>query len=72
MERKSRFVYETRPNALRENMVQGGKYRFTILTPSLVRMEYDEKGKFEDRASQSIFFVILQKTTLYQCLIREH
>lgn len=37
-------------------MVSGSKYRFTILTPSLIRMEYSKQGVFEDRASQSAFF----------------
>ncbi len=56
MEKKTRFQYETRPIALQENMVSGSKYRFTILTPSLIRMEYSERGIFENRASQSVFF----------------
>ncbi len=56
MKDKTRFIYETRPLALPQNMVTGDKYRFTILTPSLVRMEYSSRGVFEDRASQSVFF----------------
>lgn len=34
--------------------VVGECYRITVLTPALVRMEYDAKGKFEDRATQSV------------------
>lgn len=56
MHGNKRFVYETRPLALTQNIVQGEKYRFTVLTPSLLRMEYSECGIFEDRASQSVFF----------------
>ena len=56
MKNNKRFVYETRPLALAQNIVSGGKYRFTILTPSLIRMEYSNQGVFEDRASQSVFF----------------
>ena len=56
MKDKKRFVYETRPLALVQNMVYGDKYRFTVLTPSLIRMEYSKQGVFEDRASQSVFF----------------
>ena len=56
MKNNKRFVYETAPLALSSNMVCGDKYRFTILTPSLIRMEYSETGVFEDRASQSVFF----------------
>ena len=32
-----------------ENIIQGEKYRFTVLTPRLIRMEYSESGIFEDR-----------------------
>ena len=35
------------PNAV----VVEGKARFTVLTPELIRLEYSEGGKFEDRAS---------------------
>lgn len=56
MKDNKRFVYETRPLALPQNMVSGEKYRFTVLTPSLIRMEYSSQGVFEDRASQSVFF----------------
>lgn len=56
MKDQTRFIFETRPLALTQNMVSGSKYRFTILTPSLIRMEYSKQGVFEDRASQSVFF----------------
>ena len=56
MKDKTRFLWETRPLALPANMVSGEKYRFSVLTPSLIRMEYSEQGIFEDRASQSVFF----------------
>ena len=56
MKNNQRFVYETRPLALPQNMVSGAKYRFSVLTPSLIRMEYSSQGVFEDRASQSVFF----------------
>lgn len=56
MKDKTRFLWETRPLALPQNTIFGEKYRFSILTPSLIRMEYSEQGVFEDRASQSVFF----------------
>lgn len=56
MKDQTRFIFETRPLALTQNMLSGSKYRFTILTPSLIRMEYSKQGVFEDRASQSVFF----------------
>lgn len=31
-----------------ENVIKGEKYRFTVLTPRLIRMEYSEDGTFED------------------------
>lgn len=56
MKNSKRFLYETRPLALEQNIICGSRYRFTVLTPSLLRMEYSEQGIFEDRASQSVFF----------------
>lgn len=34
--------------------IVGDKYRITVLTPALLRLEYNEKGVFEDRATQSV------------------
>ncbi len=56
MKDTKRFVWDTKPLALPQNVVTGEKYRFSVLTPSLIRMEYSENRIFEDRASQSIFF----------------
>ena len=42
--------------ALSENIVKGACYRFTMLTPRMIRMEFDPKGAFEDRATQSVFY----------------
>ena len=54
--KNQRFVWPVRPAACKENMVAGERYRFTVLTDCLIRMEYDPDGIFEDRASQSVFF----------------
>lgn len=43
-----------KPAALKENIFQGEKFRFTFLTSRLVRMEYSEDGVFEDRATQTV------------------
>ena len=56
MKDPKRFVYKTRPQALQQNIISGKEYRFTVLTPCLIRMEYSPTGQFEDRASQSVFF----------------
>lgn len=42
------------PVARRESVVAGEKYRFTVLTSRLIRIEYNENGKFEDRATQVV------------------
>ena len=42
------------PAANPENIVQGDKYRFTVLTTGLIRLEYSEDGVFEDRATQTV------------------
>ncbi len=46
--------YPVTPVAKNESIVRGDKYRFTILTSRLVRIEYSEDGKFEDRATQIV------------------
>lgn len=56
MNKSKRFKWESRPEALKGNIISGGKYRFTVLTESLIRIEFDGEGKFEDRASQTVFF----------------
>ncbi len=37
-----------------ESVVQGEHYRFTVLTPNLLRLEYSADGIFEDRSSQVV------------------
>lgn len=37
-----------------EAIIQGRNYRFTVLTPSLIRMEYSKKGEFVDKATQMV------------------
>lgn len=41
--------------AFPEMVVKGDKYRFTVLTECLIRLEYNENGNFEDRPSQGIW-----------------
>ena len=36
------------------NMLIGDKYRITVLTDRLIRLEYSENGRFEDRASFAV------------------
>lgn len=53
---QKRFHWETCPEACTDNIVAGEKYRFTVLTSCLIRMEYSESGVFENRPSQSVFY----------------
>ena len=46
---------QVNPKADTENILQGEKYRITMLTEGLVRLEYSEEGIFEDRATQSVW-----------------
>ena len=50
------YKVQTRPLALEANIVKGEKYRITMLTEGLVRLEYSEDGIFEDRATQMAFY----------------
>lgn len=50
------YRVKTRPQARPENMVTGEKYRITVLTEGLVRLEYSETGEFEDRATQMALY----------------
>lgn len=46
-------TYRIKANPVANNgaIVQGDSYRFTVLTPQLIRLEYNEFGRFEDRAT---------------------
>ena len=56
MAMKNRFKWDVRPVADLNNTVVGACYRFTVLTPALIRMEYAPDGVFEDRATQVAFY----------------
>ena len=48
-------VFDLRPRANVQAVVCGDRYRFTVLTSRLIRMEYDETGAFEDNATAFAF-----------------
>ncbi len=48
------FVNSKKLIADSSSIVKGQKYRFTILSDILVRLEYSESGVFEDRATQRV------------------
>ena len=38
-----------------KSIIKGEKYRITVLTERLLRLEYNENGVFEDRATEIVF-----------------
>lgn len=48
------YKLNSKPVCSKGSVISGEKYRFTVLTPALIRLEYNESGKFEDRATQSV------------------
>jgi len=50
-----------------ENIVQGDCYRFTVLTPSMIRLEYNSEGKFIDQPSQTVWYRSFS-TVPFQCV----
>ena len=51
---KNIYRIHTRPIAQKEAVVRGERYRISILTPWLLRMEYSAEGTFEDRSTQCV------------------
>ena len=45
----------------KENVIQGKKYRFSLLTDRLVRLEYSPNGKFEDRPTNRVVYRAFDK-----------
>ena len=41
---------------LKKNIISGKKFRFTLLSDRLIRLEYSPNGLFEDRISQRVVF----------------
>ncbi len=48
-------IYPLHPKADENFVVRGEKYRFTVLTSRMLRLEYSEDGVFEDRATRFAF-----------------
>ena len=48
------YRIETHPETKEKSIIQGDKYRISILTEALVRFEYSADGVFEDRATQKV------------------
>ena len=54
----NRFKWKVSPEALLENQVKVQNARFTVLTSSLIRMEFSDENFFEDREVKLLFIVI--------------
>ena len=52
---KEYYRIQAEPVCRKENIVAGTCYRISVLTPGLVRLEYSEKGIFEDRPTQVVW-----------------
>ena len=52
---KEHYIPATRPAADPKNCICGRKYRITLLTDQLARLEYSETGVFEDRPTQIVW-----------------
>lgn len=48
------YRLNTSPAARAGAVIQGEKYRISVLTPALIRFEYTEDGVFEDRPTQTV------------------
>lgn len=49
------YQVKSYPLCNKDSILQGEKYRISILTPCLFRLEYSENGVFEDRATQCVW-----------------
>ncbi len=52
---KEQYRIQAEPVCRKENVIQGTDYRISVLTAGLVRLEYSEKGIFEDRPTQVVW-----------------
>ena len=50
------FHIDFKPQANQEAVITGDNYRFAVLTPQLIRMEYDPDHEFEERPSHLIWY----------------
>lgn len=51
---KEIYKIKTNGNCNPRAIIQGEKYRISLLTEGLIRLEYSEAGKFEDRATKTV------------------
>lgn len=51
---ETKYALSMKPIARADAMVTGDRYRFTVLTDSLIRLEYQPVGRFVDEATQTV------------------
>lgn len=51
---RKEYQIACQPCTAEGTIIQGNHYRFIVLTPSLIRLEYSECDYFEDRATQIV------------------
>ncbi len=56
------YKIETSPKANPSVTIKGENYRFTVLTPRMIRLEYSKDGIFEDRATKTVISRDFPKT----------
>ncbi len=62
-------MFEMNPKADEKFVIKGERYRITVLTEQMLRLEYSEDGVFEDRATRLAFnrsFAQPEYTTYYE------
>ena len=49
----------------KDSIIMGNKYRFTVLTESLIRLEYSPTGEFVDNPSELVWYRMLPRPEFY-------
>lgn len=49
----------------KDSIIMGNKYRFTVLTESLIRLEYSPTGEFIDNPSELVWYRMLPRPEFY-------
>lgn len=52
---KEQYRIQAEPVCRKGNIIQGACWRISVLTAGLVRLEYSQKGVFEDRPTQTVW-----------------
>ena len=50
------LIAKTAPKANPRQIALAGKFRITVIAPELIRVEFDRRGEFLDKATQAVWF----------------